>query len=225
MLIYFKYLLTVIGRRLSNRSLLYIQASMNYLKIGRWMRDQGFSINHRVRSRQDVWAVVVNQVRNRKVLYLEFGVAWGSSMECWSRELKHPEAMLHGFDSFEGLPEEGGPWNKGQFNTMGRIPEIHDPRVLFFKGWFDQVLPTYSIPAHDVLVINMDADLYSSTIYVLRHLRIYIRPGTFIYFDEMIHVEHEARAFDEFIKESGLQFKLVSTDMAMAHCCFECIDK
>ena len=224
MLVYFKYLLTVIGSRLSNRCLLQIQAPVNYLKIGRWMRDHGFSINHRVPTRQDVWAVVVNQVRNRKVLYLEFGVAWGSSIKYWSRELKNPESMLHGFDSFEGLPEEGGPWSKGEFNTMGRVPEINDPRVQFFKGWFDQVLPSYSIPAHDALVINMDADLYSSTIYVLRFLRSYIRPGTFIYFDEMIHVEHEAHAFDEFIKESGLQFRLVSTDMTMAHCCFECYE-
>ena len=30
-----------------------------------------------------------------------------------------------------------------------------------------------------------DADLYSSTIYVLRRLRDYIVPGTYLYFDNM----------------------------------------
>ena len=45
MLVYFKYLLTVIGSRLSSRRLLQIQAPVNYLKIGYWMRVHGYSIN------------------------------------------------------------------------------------------------------------------------------------------------------------------------------------
>jgi len=223
MLKHFKYLLTLIGSRLSDAGLMQIQASVNYLRTGRWFRDHSFTIGRRVRSAQDVWTVVIDRVRNKKVLYLEFGVASGESMKYWSRELKHPDAMLHGFDSFEGLPADGGPWRKGQFDTMGRIPEIHDPRVRFFKGWFDQVLPSYSIPAHEVMVVFMDADLYSSTICVFRHLRPHIKRGTYIYFDEMNHPEHEPRAFDEFIRESGLQFKLVAVDMTMAFCCFECL--
>ncbi len=80
------------------------------------------------------------------------------------------------------------PWYKGQFDASGRVPITDDPRVRFFKGWFTQVLPRYYLRAHDVLVINMDADLYSSTIYVLNYLRPHIKPGTLIYFDEMNHV-------------------------------------
>src|SRR4030095_10735776 len=104
----------------------------------------------------------------------------------WSRALKHPETKLHGFDSFEGLPEDFdmyGPYRKGTFSVQGAVPTIDDARICFFKGWFDEVLPTYSVPEHDVLVINMDADLYTSTICVLHHLRPWIRAGTFIYFD------------------------------------------
>jgi hypothetical protein len=144
-------------------------------------------------------------------------------MRYWSRVLKHPGTILHGFDSFEGLPEKGGLWAKGQFSTDGKIPQIDDPRVRFFKGWFNDVLPTYSLPPHETLVINMDADLYSSTIYVLRHLRPQIKSGTFIYFDEMNHMEHEPRALDEFMAESGLQFRVVCTDKTMAFVFFECI--
>jgi hypothetical protein len=62
-------------------------------------------------------------------------------------------------------------------------------------------------PAHDVLVINMDADLYSSTIYVLNHLRPHIKPGTLIYFDEMNHVDHEPRAFDQFTSQNSRKFR------------------
>lgn len=223
MLVAFKLLLTHIGSRLSRHILLELQGVVNYLKIGRWMTDHHFDVSWRAEDKYGVWDVVSKQLRHQQVLYLEFGVAYGESMRYWSRELKHPNTILHGFDSFEGLPEESGPWAKGEFSTDGRIPQIDDPRVRFFKGWFNEVLPTYSFPPHETLVINMDADLYSSTIYVLRYLRPKIKPGTLIYFDEMNHMEHEPRALDEFMAESGLQFKVVCTDKTMAFVCFECI--
>lgn len=173
--------------------------------------------------REDVFQTVACHICNRRVLYLEFGVAQGESMRWWSKALKHPKTTLHGFDSFEGLPEGGGPWQKGEFSTQGKAPLIDDPRVKFFKGWFDQVLPTYTLPAHDVLVINLDPDLYSSTIYVLRQLRPYIKPGTFVYFDDMNVVEHQPRAFDEFSTETGLRFRAVSANIFLRHVFFECL--
>jgi len=224
MLGYFKCLLTLIGARLSDHALLQLQAFVNYLRIGRWMQKNGFSFPDRVSSREEVWAAMITKVRDLKVLYMEFGVAYGASMRYWSRELKNPKSVFHGFDSFEGLPERAGPWYKGQFNASGRIPIIDDPRVRFFKGWFDQVLPAYHPPPHDVLVINMDADLYSSTIYVLNQLRPQIKLGTLIYFDEMNHVDHELRAFDEFTSQNSIKFKAVCADRSLANVSFECIN-
>ena len=219
----FKHLLTLIGPWCSKRRLRHLQALVDYMKLGHWMHEHEFTFSQRVLCREDMWDVVVGQVWNQRVLYLEFGVWRGQSMRYWSRRLKHPDAVLHGFDSFEGLPEEGGPWIEGEFSTGGSVPRMDDPRVSFFKGWFDQVLPTYSIPPHDILVINMDADLYSSTIYVLRHLRPHIKAGTYIYFDEMSHMEHEPRAFSEFMKESKLAFRPVSGDKSLDCVFFQCI--
>jgi len=223
MLLRFKHFLTVVGDKLPNNWLIQFQAAVNYLTLGRWMREHGLVFHHRVRHRQEVWSEMIKQVADRPVLYLEFGVWQGESLRFWANGLKHPKTKLHGFDSFEGLPDSGGPWVKGQFNVQSRIPIIADPRVQFFKGWFDQVLPGYKLPSHELLVINMDADLYSSTIYVLRQLRPWIKPGTLIYFDEMNHVEHEPRAVDEFMRESGVRFKAVSGDQSLAHVAFECI--
>jgi O-methyltransferase len=220
----FKYCLTRIGACISPRALIEIQALVNYLRVGRWMRDHDFFFERRVSSREEVWQVILDQVRSEKVLYLEFGVAYGESIKHWARELKHPDAMLHGFDSFEGLPEEAGPWKKGQFSSGGCVPNIPDPRVRFFRGWFDRSLPSYSLPPHDVLMINMDADLYSSTVFVLRCLRPYIKKGTFIYFDEMNHVEHEPHAFDDFLRESGCKFKPICADKTLAFVAFECVE-
>jgi hypothetical protein len=221
----FKHLLTVLGARLPMHWLHQLQMVVNYMKLGRWMSNHGFYAKHRVRDRDAVFAAVAEQVRDKHVLYLEFGVFQGASMRYWSHALQHPEAILHGFDSFEGLPEDfdiGGPYVKGMFSTQGGIPRIDDDRIQFFRGWFDEVLPPYSIPDHTVLVINMDADLYSSTIYVLRHLRPWIRPGTFIYFDDLSRPEHEPRAFDEFMAESGLKFRLVCADRSLNCAFFRC---
>jgi hypothetical protein len=122
------------------------------------------------------------------------------------------------------LPEEWANHRQGQiFNAGGEIPVIDDPRVQFFKGWFDQVLPNYVVPEHDVLVLIMDADLYSSTACVLRYLRPYIVPGTLIYFDELNHVEHEPKAFAEFMRESGLSFRPVCADRTLTYASFECV--
>jgi len=220
---FIKWGLTQAGVCLSKSALVNLQGVVNYLKVGRWMADHDFRFDKRVRDRMDVWASFAPKVANRQVLYLEFGVAAGASMRWWSRTLKHPKAILHGFDSFEGLPEDGGCWIKGQFATGGQIPKIDDARVSFFKGWFDQTLPNYTIPPHEVLIVNLDADLYSSTIYVLRWLRPYLAPGTLIYFDEMNHVDHEPKAMDDFVAESGLKFRPICADKTLAFVAFEIV--
>ena len=197
------------------------------MKLGRWIIENDFSTKWRVPNRNAVFAVVGEQVCDKQVLYLEFGVYKGTSIRYWSNMLKHPEAKLHGFDSFVGLPDDFdigvGPLTKGSYDVNGTAPEVQDPRVRFFKGWFNEVLPTYQLPEHEVLVIMMDADLYSSTIYVLRHLRPFIKPGTFIYFDDLNHRDHDPRAFVEFIKESGLRFRLVCAEHAYSTAFFECV--
>jgi hypothetical protein len=219
---WFKHVLTLVGAAMSNRRHVQVQAVVNYLKVGRWMRDNGFVFSTKANCRQDVWDAILCRVESERVLYLEFGVAYGESIRYWSRNLKHPDTILHGFDSFEGMPESSGIWKKGQFDASGKIPGMGDPRVTFFKGWFDKVLPHYTLVPMDRLIINMDADLYSSTSYVLNFLLPFIRPGTIIYFDEMNHVEHEPRAFRE-IMNRGLTFKPLAADKTLAHVSFECV--
>jgi Macrocin-O-methyltransferase (TylF) len=221
---YPKYLLRLIGARLSRSQLYGVQALVNHLRLGRWMQDQGFHFDQQCPDRWDVFDMVVPKVQDKRVLYLEFGVYKGRTTRYWAAKLRNPESQLHGFDSFEGLPEEWAGHAKGEiFNADGQIPVIDDPRVKFFKGWFDQVLPDYVVPEHEVLVLIMDADLYSSTYYVLSHLRPYIRKGTLIYFDDLNHPEHEPRAFAQFIKESGRTFKPLCADRTFTYAFFECV--
>lgn len=222
--IFSKIALTRLGARMSRRLLVQVQATVNYLRLGRWMKDRGFASAPKAKNRWGVFDAVLARVKDIPVLYVEFGVFTGDTTRYWSRHLRNPGAMLHGFDSFEGLPEDWGPHTRGHFDVAGAIPKIDDPRVKFFKGWFNEVLPTYSVPPHQLLVIILDADLYSSTKCVLDHFRPHIKPGTLIYFDELNEIDHEPRAFDEFVQESGLNFRPVCIDRGFQYAFFECYD-
>jgi hypothetical protein len=162
------------------------------------------------------------KIADREALYLEFGVSGGESFRYWSRLLRNPNAKLHGFDSFEGLPTDwilGKP--KGHFSTGGALPHIDDPRARVFKGWFQETLPTYTWPDYECLVINIDADLYSSAIFVLATVAERLQPGTLLYFDEFNHRADELRAFAEFLDETGMRFRVLGATREFAGVMFE----
>jgi hypothetical protein len=186
------------------------------------MRENGYDTRHRLDRAEELFDIVGAQVRDRDVLYLEFGVWKGDTTRYWSKLLRNPSSKLHGFDSFEGLPED---WiqtrPRGHFSTGGVTPQLDDPRVQFSKGWFEDTLPRYKCPPHDVLVMNLDADLYSSTALVLNTFRESIVPGTYIYFDEFNHKLHELRAFDEFIHKYGMKFSLLGVTRTLEKVLFQ----
>ena len=215
-----KYLLTRIGERVSPQLVYKMNAAINYLEVGRWMHANGYKVRHRANRREELFDIAGSRVREREVLYMEFGVFRGAATRYWSRLLRNPKSKLHGFDSFEGLPESWLPHPQGHFSVHGEVPEIDDARVQFFKGWFEETLPRYTLPHHDVLVMNFDADLYSSTIFVLDTLADRIVPGTLIYFDEFNHQFHELRAFDEFIKKTGARFEVLGATRTLEHVLF-----
>ena len=196
--------------------------SLKYLEMGEWMRRRGLKPGHSFAHRNELFDLAAKEIGDLQVLYLEFGVFKGEATRYWSRLLRNPNCKLHGFDSFEGLPED---WRedcgKGHFSTNGSIPQIDDNRVKFFKGWFEETLPIYQIPDHEAVFINLDADLYSSTIYVLKALRELIEPGTYIYLDEFSDLNHEYRAFDEFLRETRMTFSLAGEADSMQHVLFQ----
>ena len=222
----FKRFLTSLGASLPESWLHSLAMMLNYMRLGRWMRSQGFAVPLRFPLREGVFNVAAEKIRDAEVLYLEFGVYQGASMRWWSAALRNPDSRLHGFDSFEGLPEAfddaGGKYAKGWFSTGGQVPRVDDPRVTFFKGWFSDTLPGYVLPEHDILFINIDADLYSSTIYVLRSLRPHIKSGVYLYMDDMSRPDHEPRALEEFMRESGLKFRALAADVTLNNVLFLC---
>ena len=218
-----KVALTRLGT-LCTPSLIYgLNGAFNYLHVGWWLRAHGYEPTVRVTSRYELFDLLAREIGERDVLYLEFGVHAGVSMRYWSRLLKSPRSRLHGFDSFVGLPHD---WSleghgRGYFSTGGAVPEIEDPRVSFFPGWFEDTLPEYVWPEYDVLVVMMDADLYSSTTTVLSSVRERLRPGSYLYFDQFHHRCDELRAFAELADEHDMRFRLVGASRQLSSLLFQ----
>ena len=164
------------------------------------------------------------------ITYLEFGVFQGNSILNASKIFKHEKSRFIGFDTFEGLPEPYEPANhpKGQFSTDGNIPVIDDSRVDFIKGLFqdtlDKFLENYSSLdkygtelGNQQLVINMDADLYSSTLYCLTKLDFLISKDTIIRFDEFSSPEHEWLALQDYARSYYRDFEIIASSSDRWH--------
>ncbi len=150
-------------------------------------------------------------------LILEFGVCTGKSINFIAA--LHPRTVIHGFDSFAGLPEE---WKergiaKGTFafkDHSFKPPVLNN--VVLHVGLFEESLPLFvdTIQNQPIALIHMDADLYESTKTVFKYLGSHIHPGTIIVFDEYFNYNgwenHEHKAFQEFIAESGLAYEYIS---------------
>jgi hypothetical protein len=144
---------------------------------------------------------------------LEFGVATGRTLNQFSHWL--PQKTVWGFDSFEGLPEDWTSRMRRGFFARSSLPRVKSNARLVV-GLFDQTLPSF-VRDHQqdlpILLLHMDADLYSSTVTVLDSLKKNIVPGTMIIFDEYINYPgwqlDEFRAWQQFCKQHQVTYDYV----------------
>ena len=146
-------------------------------------------------------------------LVCEFGVFEAASINRIAD--RFPHRTVHGFDSFEGLPERWrDSFGPGAFSTAGRPPRVR-PNVRLVEGWFDATLPAFAAaPAGPAALLHVDCDLYSSTRCVLEQLGGRLVPGSVIVFDEYYNYpgweEHEFRAFAEFAARRRLGYEYLA---------------
>ena len=152
------------------------------------------------------------ELDKKELLYMEFGVASGSSFFWWMKKNSHPGSVFRGFDTFEGLPEDWGGYKKG---AMAFDPaQVSDDRAEFIKGIFQESLHGF-IDSNKALlqgkpkIIHMDAELFSSTIFVLSQLYPYLKKGDIIFFDEFNVANHEFLAFKIFTESFYVKLRPV----------------
>ena len=146
-------------------------------------------------------------------LICEFGCQKGNSINCFAKNL--PNKTIHGFDSFEGLPEKWfGPYRKGIFKVNHK--KVHfEENVKLHVGLFSDTIPVFKKENEGLLsFVHVDCDLYSSTKDVFNGLKDRFVKGTLILFDEYHNYptweEHEYKAFMEFIEETGFAFEYLA---------------
>ncbi len=143
-------------------------------------------------------------------LFLEFGVWTGASINFFAERRK--DKKFHGFDSFQGLPEDWeGNSKKGRFDTKGKLPKVRK-NVELHVGLFDKILPNFLKQYKDpISFMHVDCDLYSSAKSIFDLLGDRICSSTVVVFDEYFNYphweHHEFKAFQEFILRTKLSYE------------------
>lgn len=195
-----------------------LECIYNHASNAKWWKSKGYQPQCTVSSRDAIFTFVNDIIGDRKALYLEFGVYYGYTMRLCSKLMQNPNCQLHGFDSFHGLPEA---WNArygaGSMSMNGLMPAFDDPRIHLYKGWFENILPYYNPPDHDIMFINCDADLFTSTSIILEHINKWLKPNDLIYFDEFHHNAGERLAFDIYSRKIDYEFIPLAATYAKNH--------
>jgi hypothetical protein len=164
----------------------------------------------------EYWSVSI-AARPENGLILEFGVCGGQSLNFIADRIQ--KKKIYGFDSFLGLPERWYNMGVGTFKLceaeLNNLPNFIRPNAEIVMGMFEDTLPNF-VKEHPepISLMNVDCDVYSSTKTVLKFTGPLLVPGTIIMFDEYIDYEgwreHEFKAFEEFIAESGKKYEYVA---------------
>jgi O-methyltransferase len=125
-------------------------------------------------------------------------------------------------DSFAGLPafdrqNDTFDWNTGDMAVSLETVKTNfarygllDEQAVFLKGFFSDTLPT--APIRQLSILRVDADLYESTIDVLRNLYSALSPGGYAIFDDYQNLPDCRRAIDEFRRDHGITEEICRID-------------
>lgn len=189
-------------------------------KLSRWRKNSGplrfndfYSPKWDYQKRYELYTFLLdNEGLDEEINYLEFGVAQGRSFRWWVEHSRNEDSEFFGFDTFTGLPEDWDLFEKGAMSAKGEVPSIDDSRVHFIKGLFQETLPDFleRFDRKKRNVIHLDADLYTSTLYVLTSLAPFLKTGDILIFDEFVVPQHEFLAFSNFVSSYYIDYELIA---------------
>ncbi len=185
------------------------------LAYGQWLREHPAQEHYA--TRDALYAAIARGIGDVAFDFLEAGVYKGESLRSWTRLSQNKGTRFFGFDTFTGLP---GAWQTGlktfpagHFNAGGQPPDIQDARVQFVSGRFQDTLPAFlqSYSSSAQLVVHLDADMYSSTLFFLTCLHERLVTGTYLLFDNFSVATHDFRAFRDYTNAYDRTYEVVAT--------------
>ena len=171
---------------------------------GNWDYSRRFKLYESVSSSEQLQATAID--------YFEFGVCGGHSFKWWLEHNKNTQSRFYGFDTFEGLPEDYGPFAKGSMASALESLNISDSRASFYKGLFQDTLIPFLEKYQNGRrkLIHMDADIFSATIFSLSQLYRVLNDGDIIFFDEFAVPKHEFMAFKIFTESFYVNYEVIA---------------
>ncbi len=197
-----------------------------WAKFSRWCRNHPTPTASKGKGRDWLYQTIIEleKLDQGPIEYLEFGVYRGDSLRSWLSAISRPDSKFVGFDTFTGLPERWRPTEPaGHFNANGIIPDVKDQRCTFEVGLFQDTLPAF-VAREDLtrrLVINLDADMFTSTLFVLTTLAPYLKTGDLVLFDEFSCPLDEFRAFDEFVRSFRVKYDVIGAVYGFTRVCIK----
>jgi hypothetical protein len=154
---------------------------------------------------------LTENLANMPVDYFEFGVCGGQSFRWWLEHNNNADSKFYGFDTFEGLPEDFGPFGKGSMAVALESLNINDPRANFYKGLFQDTLVPFldHYKSERKKLIHFDADLFSATLFSLSQLYRFLNDGDILLFDEFAVPIHEFMAFKIFTESFYVHYEVI----------------
>lgn len=167
----------------------------------------------------DMWRYAIDlAARHQEAgsgLFLEFGVAAGTSLRFFADALSGSGQRIVGFDAFLGLEEDwtGHPHGRtaGAYSQSGDKPEIR-PNSSLRVGWVQDTLSPFLSEESDspVIFAHLDMDTYTPTEFVLRNIRGRLIQGSVLLFDELYGYpgwrQHEYAALTSVFSEDEFEY-------------------
>ncbi|MEA5444996.1 tetratricopeptide repeat protein [Gammaproteobacteria bacterium AB-CW1] len=141
-------------------------------------------------------------------LILEFGVQYGRSL---NQIAVRSQGTVHGFDSFQGLPDSEGVFRAGSQAAPGGPTHLANNARLY-TGLFQQTLPAFLAETDGLLsFVHMDCALASSTEQVLELLKPRMQSGTVLLFGDYLAYpgwqDGQYRAWQRFADAAGIRYE------------------
>ena len=153
-------------------------------------------------SYKNYFRFVNDQTKDVKGCFVECGVGSGGTINSYvetSRVLDIPVRPIHGFDSFQGLPEpsihdkndEGNSPNKGLVNRPRKYIDRYidfwnkndyNLDITIYEGWFKDTFPTCTVDT--IAILHLDVDIYDSYLDSLNYFYNKVEKQGYILFDE-----------------------------------------
>lgn len=156
--------------------------------------------------------------------WAEFGVFNGRSIRILSlarqrlrREAGRPGRPVHGFDWFNGIPDDWHAYAKaGSYNSTKHGPPFDDPLLYTWHvGLFNATVPPFAAGlVRNVTFAHIDCDLGNAAMTVLSTLAPRLAPGAWLQFDELVNYptfeEGEMKALYAFLLDTGRRARIVA---------------